>query len=197
MDDRVLTHGGGTLGTRSGVVVGLRIAPGVGRCGRVARQHGGRDGFAEVGLVVDLDDREVAGDLGEFLRVGVGGDHPLGLAAFHAIAQVGGAEHHGGGDHGRAELGARKHGFPQLHLVTEHEDHAVTALHTLATQPRGKLRRPHGEIAVGPAGFGAVLFDDDESLAVCFFAVAERVEPVEGEVEVREPGPLELAVSGV
>ena len=127
----------------------------------------------------------------------MGADHPCDVAARHTITQVSGAEHDGRGDHGRAQLGAREHGLPQFHLVTQHEEHTVTALHTLLAQPRGQLCGPCGEVAVGAAGFGAVLLDDHEGLAVGFLAVTESVEPVQGKVEVREAGPLELAVRGV
>ena len=150
-----------------------------------------------IGLIGNLDDREVPGDVLELQGVRVGRDHPGRPAALHAVLQIGGPEHHGRGDHGCAQFGARKHGFPQLHLVAEHEDDPVTAAHAPRAQPRGQLRRAPGQLRVRAAGLGAVLLHDHEGLAVRFLAVAQDVEPVQGEVEVLEPGPLELAVCGV
>jgi hypothetical protein len=50
-----------------------------------------------------------------------------GVAALHAVHEISGPEHRGGGDDHRAELHRGQNRLPQLDLVAEHDDHTVTA----------------------------------------------------------------------
>ncbi len=65
----------------------------------------------------------------------------------------------------------------------------------LASEPVGKLRGPCGELGEAAAGGAAVLLDDHQRRVVGRAGVGrDLVEPVEGEVELAETGPLEVAV---
>ena len=144
--------------------------------------------------VADFDQRVVARDLGELADIGASDGGPVRAAALHPVLQVRRPHQRGGGDHDDAQLDAGEHQFPEFHLVAEHDDHAVTAPHTLAAQPVGHLGGAPGQVREAAPRGGAVLLDDDEGRVVRLGRVRrDLVEPVQREVEVLKARPLEFA----
>ena len=92
-----------------------------------------------VRVVADLDDSEVAGHGFELSRVVAVGDNPGDVGAFRAVLEVCFAKHGGGWVKDETCFDARQHGFPQFHLVIEHEHDPVAALYSYFRQPVGEL----------------------------------------------------------
>ena len=155
-------------------------------------------GGSGVAVRPDPDERVVTRDVGELGDVGISDGGPGRAAALHPVLEVGGTHQGGGGDHDDAQLDAGQHEFPEFHLVAEHDDHPVPAPHALPPQPVGHLGGTPGEVREAAPRCGPVLLHDHQRRLVRRRRVCrELVEPVQGEVEFLETGPLEFAPGGV
>ena len=156
-------------------------------------------GALGIGVIANLNEGEIAGDVLEFCGVLAVGYYPGDGGAVSTVLQVGRTEHGGCWVHNKAALDAAEHAFPEFYLVIEHKHDAVSALDALSFQPVCYLVGTGGHFGEGAAGAAAVDFADNERLAVPgILCGAQVVKPVQGEVEVFKTGPGEgLAGSGI
>ena len=139
-----------------------------------------------------FDKPVVAGHLGELAEVRTADGGPARFPALHPVLQVRGTHESGGGDQHDAKFDAGQHEFPQFHLVAQHDDHAVAALHALAAEPVGHLVGPGRQFGEAASGGRAVLFHDHQRrLGAAGRIGGDGVKPVECEVELRRPRPFE------
>ncbi|CAH0272793.1 hypothetical protein SRABI128_03438 [Microbacterium sp. Bi128] len=187
--ERLVGQGGG---------VGGEIRTGRGSIRAVVLQGIGLGSGGVPGAGADLNQRVLAGDVGELRDVGTADGGPGRTAALHPVLEVGRSHQRGGGNHDDPQLDAGQHQFPELHLVAEHDDHPVPAPHTCPAQPVGHLGRAPGEVSEAAPGRGPVLFNDHQRRLIRLGRVrGELVEPVQGEVELLEAGPLEFVAGAV
>jgi hypothetical protein len=88
------------------------------------------------------------------------GDDVAHARALHAVREVRGSEHGGGGqDHG-ARLHDREHRLPQLDPVPEHEHHVVALPHAEPHEPGRDAVGARGHLVEGEAALGSVARHD-------------------------------------
>ena len=166
--------------------------------------HGGerprRKRLIRVGVAVPTryriphDDSDVLPVHGrELVRIGRIGHHEARPATGDPVGQIGRTQRPGRRHHHRAELGDRQHRLPQLDLVAQHDDDAVTLAHAQRPQPRRHLVGPVGHLREGVPLLVAAFFGDPQRrLPGPFGAARDDVEPVGGPVEgPGQPRPAE------
>jgi hypothetical protein len=159
---------------------------GLGRERRVSAAGIGVTQPAVDGLA-DHDPRVHAWHVVELGRVRRWHDDVTGVPALHAVEQIGGAEQRRSGDDHRAELHGGQDRLPELDLVTEHDDHPVTAGDAVLPQPVRHLIRARAQLGKGAPGLAAFRLDDPQRRPIT--AVHRyRVEPVQRPVEFCKRG---------
>ena len=144
-----------------------------------------------VGVAPDHDPGPRAGDAGELRRLGLLGHHVPHVAPRHPVFQVGRLQQRRRGDDDRAQLHRRQHHLPQRDDVAQHEQHPVAAPHPEPAQPGRDLRRPRRQAPVADRLVGPVVADHPQRDPVGMLG-RDRVEPVEGPVELVQLRPAEL-----
>ena len=139
--------------------------------------------------IVDDDAHDGVVDVIELGRVRLAGDDEARLPALGPILQVDRTQLNRRGQEHRAQADAREHRLPQLDLVVEHDHDVAAARHAGPPQEVRDLVGAAAQQIVGVDLLAAVLLDDPQRGIVV--AAGQRIEPVDGEVEVLEPRPGE------
>ena len=133
--------------------------------------------------------------LGHARRAARVGQDPAHAAACEAVGEVGAGQQQRRRDHHHAELDRREHGFPQRHLVAQHQQHPVARLGAEARQEARDLGRAPRELGIAQLRLGTGLLDDVQCRRVV--VGGDRVEPVGRPVEALERGPCERGAGGI
>jgi len=123
-------------------------------------------------------------------------DRESGLAALDPISQLSLGQQGGGRDGDATDLQQGEQDLPELDGVVEHHDHVVSPPHAHRAQPGGDLVGALGQVGVGPLP-GAELGVHDLDRRSVGVLPGQDVEPIQGEVEVRQLGPAEVPHNGV
>ncbi|MCY1302341.1 hypothetical protein D9M70_519910 [compost metagenome] len=145
--------------------------------------------------LADGDAAQVVGQAVELAGIGTAGDHMADPAALQAVAQVIGGEQGGGRDQHGAELEGGKHDVPQRHLVAQHQQDALAALHAQLAQVVGHAVGTAGQLLEAEALFAALVADYPERRGIV--TPGHDIEVVQRPVERTELRPFEVAYRGV
>ncbi len=140
--------------------------------------------------VADADPDHVARDLREAVVQGHRGEGEPRLGLRDPIVEVGGGEQRRGRNRHRPHLEQAQQDVPDLDGVVQHHDGSIAPLDADGGEPARDPVRAFGEFRVRPTVGAEVRIDDRDGRPVGMLP-GHDIEPLQGEVELREFWPAE------